>query len=122
MGFENGSGRWFLVHTLPKRENQAKLHLCAQGFRVFLPSIRRTVRHARRLRTVNAPLFSRYLFIRLDLSRDRWLSVQGTVGVSHLFMCEGMPVPVPVGVVESLVTRSSGDIVELNSRLVAGQS
>jgi hypothetical protein len=30
------------------------------------------------LRTVRAPLFARFLFIILDLGRDRWLSVRST--------------------------------------------
>ena len=55
------------------------------------------------LRTVRAPLFPRYLFVILDLERDRWLSVRSTVGVSRLFTQDGRPVPVPVGIVESLI-------------------
>lgn len=96
------SRRWFLVHTLPRSELRARLHMNAQGFETFLPQIDRTIRHARQLRTVRAPLFPRYLFTRLDLDVDRWLSIQGTAGVACLYTCEGRPVPVPVGVVESL--------------------
>jgi len=54
---------------------------------------------------VRAPLFPRYIFIILDLGRDRWLSVRSTVGVSSLFSCQGRPVPVPEGVVEALIDR-----------------
>ena len=77
--------RWFLAHTLPKSERKAELHLGAQGFRTYLPQFQKTIRHARQLRTVRAPLFPRYLFVILDLERDRWLSVRSTVGVSRLF-------------------------------------
>ena len=80
-----GNERWFLAHTLPKSEWKAELHLGAQGFRTYLPQIRKTIRHARQLKTVQAPLFPRYLFVILDLERDRWLSVRSTVGVSRLF-------------------------------------
>jgi transcriptional antiterminator RfaH len=97
------SERWFLVHTQPKSERRAQLHLGAQGFRTHLPQIRKTIRHARQLKTVRAPLFPRYLFIILDLGRDRWLSVQSTVGVSSLFSCDGRPITVPVGAVEALI-------------------
>ncbi len=75
-----GNERWFLAHTQPKSELKAGLHLGAQGFRTYLPQIEKTVRHARQLRTVQAPLFPRYLFVILDLDRDRWLSVRSTVG------------------------------------------
>jgi transcription elongation factor/antiterminator RfaH len=101
-----GDERWFLVHTLPKGERRAELHLEAQGFRTHLSQIQKTVRHARQLRTVWAPLFPRYIFIILDLGRDRWLSVRSTVGVSSLFTCNDRPVPVPAGVVEALIERT----------------
>jgi hypothetical protein len=102
-----GNERWFLAHTLPKSEWKAELHLGAQGFRTFQPQIRKTIRHARRLKTVRGPLFPRYLFVILDLERDRWLSVRSTVGVASLFGSrDGRPVPVPVGIVESLIARS----------------
>lgn len=101
-----GNERWFLVHTLPKRELQAQMHLEAQGFRIHLSQIQKTIRHARQLRTVRAPLFPRYLFIILDVDRDRWLSVRSTVGVSHLVTCDNRPVPIPEGIVEALIERT----------------
>jgi transcriptional antiterminator RfaH len=102
-----GNEKWFLVHTLPRSECRAQLHLGAQGFRTHLPQILKTVRHARQLRTVRAPLFPRYLFVILDIGRDRWLSVRSTVGVSSLFTCDGRPVSVPAGIVETLVAHSN---------------
>src|SRR5579859_2346331 len=88
-----GDERWFLVHTLPRSEQRARLHMEAQGFRTHLPQISKTVRHARKLRTVRVPLFPRYLFIVLDLGRDRWLSVRSTFGVACLVTCDDRPVP-----------------------------
>jgi transcription elongation factor/antiterminator RfaH len=117
-----GNERWFLAHTLPKSEWKAELHLGAQGFRTYLPQIQKTIRHARQLRTVQRPLFPRYLFVVLDLGRDRWLSVRSTIGVSWLFASQdGRPVPVPDGVVESLIERSDGKLTRLDIDLVKGQ-
>jgi len=117
-----GKGRWFLVHTHPRREGKAEFHLRAQGFTTYLPQFRRTIRHARQLRTILAPLFPRYLFLILDLERDRWLSVRSTVGVSSLVTCEGRPIPVPIGVVEALIERSEGNLTTFDPVLVEGQS
>jgi transcriptional antiterminator RfaH len=114
--------RWYLVHTLPHGERKAVYHLAAQGFCTFLPQIRRTIRHARQLRTVSAPVFPRYLFLILDVDRDRWLSVRSTIGVSSLVTCQGRPSPVPVGIVESLIKQSEGDVVRFDAALVQGQS
>ena len=118
-----GSERWFLVHTLPHNERRAELHLGAQGFRTHLPTIQRTIRHARQLRTVRAPLFPRYVFLILDLERDRWLSVQSTVGVSSLYICEDRPVPVPEGIVETLIENTDeANLTLFCSGLTTGQS
>jgi transcription elongation factor/antiterminator RfaH len=95
--------RWYAVHTLPFAEERAEAQLHRQGFRTFQPKRHKTVRHARKLRTVEAPYFPRYLFIILDLDRDQWRSVNGTFGVSRLVMRGDEPHPVPRGVVEALV-------------------
>jgi transcriptional antiterminator RfaH len=116
-----GNERWFLVHTLPRSEPRARLHLEAQGFRTHFPQISKTIRHARQLRMVQAPLFARYLFMILDLGRDPWLSVQSTFGVSSLFTSDGRPIPVPEGVVESLIEQASQGSLVLGDGLEKGQ-
>jgi transcription elongation factor/antiterminator RfaH len=118
-----GNERWFLVHTQPKSERKAELHLGAQGFKTYFPQVQKTVRHARQLRTVRAPLFPRYLFLILDLGRDRWLSVRSTFGVSSLFTCEDRPVPVPKGVVEALIARTDeANLTSFEVDLAMGQT
>jgi transcription elongation factor/antiterminator RfaH len=114
--------RWYVVATLPQREANARMQLEAQGFRTFLPRYAKTIRHARKLTTVSAPFFPRYLFIVLDLGRDRWRSVNGTFGVAHLVMGNGFPVPVQHGVVEGLLACCSADgHLQLADRLVIGE-
>src|SRR5262249_27746081 len=83
-----GGERWFLANARPEREPKAKMHLREKGFRAYLPKIKKTFRHARQFRDVQAPLFPRYMFLIIDPSRDRWLSIRSTVGVSSLFTCE----------------------------------
>src|SRR5882724_13014065 len=106
-----GSERWYLVHAQPRSEQKAEFNLSAQGFRTFVPLLLKTVRHARKLRTVRAPVFPGYLFVSLDLERDRWLSVRSTIGVLRL-IChrDGRPVPVPAGIVERLLEQSDGNL------------
>jgi transcriptional antiterminator RfaH len=117
-----GNKRWYLVHTQPRSERRAQLHLGVQGFATHFPTIQKTIRHARQLKTVRAPLFPRYIFLALDLGRDRWLSVRSTVGVSSLFTCEGRPVPVPEGVVETLIQNTDeANLTLFNSGLTTGQ-
>jgi transcription elongation factor/antiterminator RfaH len=113
---------WFLVHTLPKGEQRAQFHLTAQGFRTYTPWILKTIRHARQFRTVSAPLFPGYLFVILDLGRDRWLSVRNTVGVSSLVSRDGRPVPVPPGIVEVFIEHADGaNLARLDADLATGR-
>lgn len=114
--------RWYLVQSHPHAEQKALTNLSRQGFTSFLPAQRRTVRHARQVRSVMAPLFPRYLFVRLDLTRDRWLSVRSTFGVSSLFTMRDAPVPVPRGVVEGMLTSLDEEgAVRLDQGLAPGQ-
>jgi len=113
--------RWYVVHSLPFAEARAEAQLRIQGFRTFQPKRQKTVRHARRLRTVEAPYFPRYLFIILDLACDRWRSVNSTFGVSRLIMRGDEPNPVPRGVVEALIAAAdTRGILQLASRLQVG--
>ena len=59
---------WYVVHTHPRAEAKALLNLDRQGFSCYLPRYLKRRRHARRLETVAAPLFPRYLFVALDLA------------------------------------------------------
>ena len=102
LSLERGE-RWFVARVHPNRENSAQFNLDRLGFRSFAPRVRRTVRHARKLRNVLAPLFPGYVFLILDLSRDRWRAVNSTFGVASLIMGAEQPMPVPRGVVEALV-------------------
>ena len=97
--------QWFVVHTHVQKESNATSHLLRQGFEVYLPQFLKIRNHARRRDTVKKPLFPRYLFVAIDLTLDRWRSVNSTVGVSHL-ICNGeTPVPVPDQVVDDIRLR-----------------
>ncbi|MGE0457319.1 MAG: transcription termination/antitermination protein NusG [Bauldia sp.] len=94
--------RWYVVQTQPNREGLAETHLRRQAFETFQPLQRRTTRHARQFRTREAPLFPRYLFVAFDIGRDRWRSINGTLGVVRLLTAGNAPLAVPRGTVEQL--------------------
>lgn len=94
--------RWYVVQTHVHAETKAVAHLERQGYSAYLPRYLKRRRHARRIETVAAPLFPRYLFVAIDLASQRWRSIQSTIGVTHL-VCNGdAPATVPNGVVEQL--------------------
>jgi transcription elongation factor/antiterminator RfaH len=95
--------RWYVIKSQPRKESLAVLNLHRQGFRTFLPRLTKTVRHARKTRTVQAPLFPGYLFTPLDPDRRQWRPINGTFGVQGLIMEGDRPQPVPAGVVEAIL-------------------
>lgn len=100
---------WYVVATKPARERIAEHHLRNQAFHVFLPVCKKTVRHARKVSTRDAPLFPGYLFIRLDPRNVRWRSVNGTIGVKSIISQNERPVPLPTGFVEALMSEVAED-------------
>jgi transcription antitermination factor NusG len=120
---ELGPGeRWFVARVLTHQENRAQFNLHRLGFRSFLPRLRRTVRHARKLRDTLNPLFPGYIFVIIDLSKHRWRSINGTFGVASLIMGGEQPMPVPPHVVEALVAScESHGVVRLDDGLEIGQ-
>lgn len=101
--------RWFVAHTHPHAEAKARAHLNRQGFEAYFPRYLKRRRHARRIETVAAPLFPRYLFVAVDLTAQRWRSIYSTIGVTRL-VCNGDdPTAVPDGVIEALKSREDAD-------------
>ena len=95
--------RWYAVQTQARAEERATQQLTIQGYKVFAPLIWRTnVRRAGLVRITPAPLFPSYIFVALNLRRDRWRSINGTIGVSGLVMAGNTPLPLPHGLIESL--------------------
>jgi transcriptional antiterminator RfaH len=109
--------RWFVAHTQPHAEAKATSHLNRQGFETYFPRYLKRRRHARRIETVAAPLFPRYLFVAVDTAAQRWRSIYSTIGVARL-VCNGdEPTAVPDGIVEALKCREdTGGFIKLDYR------
>lgn len=114
-------GRWFAVKTQASREFIAAAHLRRQDFVTFLPLVSTAVRWPTRMQVVRKPFFPGYLFVRLDLARDRWRSINGTVGVVRLVQFGDAPSPAPRGLIESMqaLTNDHGEL-QLDDPLMPG--
>jgi transcriptional antiterminator RfaH len=88
---------------------KASQHLVRQGFGVYLPRYLKQRRHARRVDKVASPLFSRYLFVSIDLATQRWYAIQSTVGIAKLIRNGDAPIAVPDAIVEGLKGREDSD-------------
>jgi transcription elongation factor/antiterminator RfaH len=115
--------RWYAVYAKPHSESRAQFHLENQSFSTYLPKRLKAVRHARKIKTIKAPFFPRYLFVALDLDRDPWRSVSGTFGVSSLVMAGERPRPVPLGIVEAMIASTdSRELLSFENKLHVGAS
>jgi transcriptional antiterminator RfaH len=100
---------WCVAHTQPLKELVAQQHLLDQGYEVYMPRFKKTVRHARKVEEKLVPLFPRYIFIGMDLDSARWRSVNGTRGVSHLLMSNDLnPATVLTWIIDDLRAQEVG--------------
>jgi len=100
---------WYVVNTQPHCEVRAETNLRRQGIVAYLPRYLRTRRHARREETVSRPLFPRYLFVALDLAKDRWRTVNSTFGVSKLVSAGESPIPISDAVIDEIREREGAN-------------
>lgn len=99
--------RWYVVRTQPRKERLAQQQLERQGFSTFLPfaPLTTTTRRNKAV-AVKQPLFSGYLFVQMDVARQRWRAVNSTVGVLYLVQFGDRPSPMPVGATEVLLQQT----------------
>jgi transcriptional antiterminator RfaH len=108
---------WYVVQTQVNAEAKAARNLVRQGFEIYLPRYLKRRSHARKVEKIAAPLFPRYLFVRIDMATQRWRSIQSTLGVSRL-VCNGSdPAPVAQQVLSALKAREEeSGYVKLDQR------
>ncbi|MGH8808953.1 MAG: transcription/translation regulatory transformer protein RfaH [Noviherbaspirillum sp.] len=93
---------WFLVQTKPRQEFRALQQLENQSYTCFLPTLQMERLVRGKLETAIEPLFTRYLFIRLDSAASRWAPIRSTRGVSKLVAIGGRYATLPDACVAAL--------------------
>jgi transcriptional antiterminator RfaH len=96
---------WHLIHTKPRQETTALEQLSRQGYTTYLPLIKQ----ASSPHTTAAPLFPRYLFIRLTAGLDDWTPIRSTRGVSSLVRVGMIPATLSDQVIEAIRRREGAD-------------
>jgi transcription termination/antitermination protein NusG len=87
--------RWFAVWTRSRQEKIAASMLEALGVPHFLPLKSETRQWSDRKQKVTVPLFSGYLFVRVNLLTDNKLRVLKTPGVVGFVGNNTGPLPIP---------------------------
>ena len=98
---------WYVVHTKPRQEQRALVNLMQQGYECYLPLVETEKLRQRVVKLVQEPLFSRYLFTRLDsgLAGKSWAPIRSTSGVCRLVTFGTEPAKVSADLIETLRAR-----------------
>ena len=114
---ETIGGAWYVVQTQVNAEAKAARNLIRQSFDIYLPRYLKRRCHARKIEKVAAPLFPRYLFVRVDIETQRWRSIQSTFGVSRLVTRGADPAPISREVLQILWAREDQNgFIAMNRR------
>ena len=97
-------GQWFAVATKPRQEHVAEVNLTRQGYRVVLPLMEVRKRRQNKWTKLDEPLFSGYLFVRLELGKDNLAPIRSTLGCRDLVRIGPGLVPVPDAVMTPLLS------------------
>ena len=106
---ELSQGDWFAIRTQPCKEPIARLHYENQGYKAWFPRIRKTVRHARRIKKVLKPLFPGYIFLNLSPEERNWVSISSTIGAIGAVRFGDYYPPVPEWLIRELKRREEED-------------
>jgi transcription antitermination factor NusG len=108
MDFKIGTGlndaQWFAVWTRSRQEKISAAILEALGIPHFLPLKSEVRQWSDRRQTVTVPLFSGYMFVRINSARDRRLEVLKTPGIAGFVGNQTGPLPIPDQQIEDIRT------------------
>lgn len=116
---ESSALNWYVVQTQVNGEGKAAQNLMRQGYEIYLPRYLKRRHHARKVDFSAKPLFPRYMFVAIDMTKHRWRSIQSTFGVSRLVSNGDDPARVSQDVVRVLKAREDDKgFIRMDSRPV----
>ena len=107
MDDENVEKRWYLIQCKSGQESRAIENLQNQYFECFKPEIISEKIKKGKLVSVKEPLFSGYIFIKLDKVTNNWSVIRSTRGVLRLVSFGNNPIPVDSEIIEKLKSREN---------------
>lgn len=96
---------WYAVQTRARNEKVISERLQEQGLTTFLPLVSEVRRWSDRKKTIELPLFSCYVFVKLVASNnDERMRVYRTNGVFRIVSMRGEAIPIPDEQIDALRT------------------
>ena len=97
--------QWYVAKTKAGREGVTAAILTQRGVDAYLP-VAPPSRRASRRPTPSEALFPGYLFVRLELESDAWLSVRSAPGIAYFLGDGGRPAVLPDELIEGIRLRT----------------
>jgi transcription antitermination factor NusG len=94
--------QWFAVWTRSRQEKSSAAMLEALGVPHFLPLKSEVRQWSDRKQTIAVPLFTGYLFVRINPARDGRLQVLKTPGIAGFVANQTGPLPIPDQQIEDI--------------------
>jgi transcriptional antiterminator RfaH len=115
--------RWYVLSTKSNHEKQAEQNIRRMGVECFLPQLQEQKIIRRKVRTVIAPLFPGYLFVRINLS-EHYRAVSYARGVRKIVEFGSSPVEVDTAAIDAIKSRMTDSkvcVLEKPKELRSGQ-
>jgi len=114
--------RWYAVHTRFQHEHRVAQLIHAHGLSTFLPLQIQTHRWSDRLKRVEVPLFSCYVFVHTELADEDRRYILYADGVLGLVGVRGQGTPIPDEQIDAVRAILKGNVpFEARNFLKAGQ-
>ncbi|MBX7056706.1 MAG: UpxY family transcription antiterminator [Leptospirales bacterium] len=98
---------WYVLRSMPQHERRLARYFDRRGLEYFLPQVRRRRRWSDRIRMVDFPLFPGYIFVHIDLSKQRVAALSGP-GALDFVRGEGGPAMMSAEEIENIRLLSNG--------------
>ena len=99
---------WYVVYTKPRWEKKVARQLQQKGIEHYCPLTKVQKQWSDRKKWVTAPLFSSYLFVKINMGE--YHEVLNTPGVARFVWFEGKPVPIAEKQIITIQQLLAGDI------------
>ncbi len=100
---------WYAAHTHAKSELKAVVNLKRQNMEVYFPQIRCSNKKLKINKNPVKPLFPRYVFVAIDIAKQRWRCINSTYGVKNIVSSGDKPIAVPENIMDELKSRGGSD-------------
>ncbi len=99
---------WIALYTKPRAEKQVYQRLLQRGLEAYLPLIRQLRQWSDRKKWIEVPLFSSYVFVRVD--RKSYEAAVRTYGVVRCVWFNGRPAFIPASQIEAIRRFIEGNV------------